>query len=133
MVSDSRTVDAIADRINLVSYGNLFEITVRLAIAYFNWIWVHSRKQNTVGVKPPASPSQEGKSGGKKEEGRERTGVEEESFLITNYPDMILIKIKLIYTIAIVHNYSTCADRKITHNQLHLYKDRLCIKISHQI
>ena len=23
------------------------EITVRLAIAYFNWIWVHSRKENT--------------------------------------------------------------------------------------
>ncbi len=23
------------------------EITVRLAIAYFNWIWVHTRKENT--------------------------------------------------------------------------------------
>ena len=23
------------------------KITVRLAIAYFNWIWVHSRKENT--------------------------------------------------------------------------------------
>ncbi|WP_287521053.1 hypothetical protein [Okeania sp. SIO2C2] len=28
-------------------------------------------------------------SGGKKEEGRRRTGEEGESFLITNYPDII--------------------------------------------
>ncbi len=40
---------------NLASSGNLPEVTVRLAfaergvsrIAYFNWIWVHSRKENT--------------------------------------------------------------------------------------
>ncbi len=31
-------------------FGKLWqqtEITVRLAIAYFNWIWIHSRKNNT--------------------------------------------------------------------------------------
>ncbi len=54
-LSDSRSVDGIAD---MRKFGKLWqqtEVTVRLAfaergvsrIAYFNWIWVHSRKENT--------------------------------------------------------------------------------------
>ncbi|NEQ74066.1 MAG: hypothetical protein F6K24_53440 [Okeania sp. SIO2D1] len=46
-LSDSRSVDG---RYRQNKFGKLWqqtEVTVRLAIAYFNLIWVHTRKENT--------------------------------------------------------------------------------------
>ncbi len=43
----SKQVGGIADKICLRLVWKQTEVTVRLVVSYFNWIWVHSRKENT--------------------------------------------------------------------------------------
>ncbi len=46
-LSVSKQDSGIVDKTNLRLVWEQTETTVRLVVSYFNWIWVHSRKDNT--------------------------------------------------------------------------------------